>query len=373
MKSETRSSDANPDSPWREVRHALGRLLSYFIAIKVLISARKFWPRLFVDFVVTYIPSSRPLADPPPIRRNAEGIINRMGRKKELIDSYKRHAAGLQKEHRLDERIRQRVSPARFRPIVHAEVNLLASVLRDMAAAEAGGDDPIRFFAEATFGRYVGSSKPTCLLCSLYFAAHPLDVRCRDSHGNLYYNWRTPDVPRRRRGTAGAAGSRNDDDDDDDDDGEAGDSDGIGDAEEASEAARQRDEIMERMIKDVRAKTTLAITQRSYTRSRHDSRDTPTNPLQSTRRGSTVADDLASTAGQASWDVSSVRSGGISAQRGWLHEEEAVKLAARMGQVSLGAPSPRDRAESSRETTPEALAPDEGEDDEDDDAGGALL
>jgi hypothetical protein len=257
MKKKTRGDTRNADSPWDDVRHALGRLLSYYIAIKVLISARKLWPRIFVDFEVTCIPSTRPLGQPPVIRRRAQTIINRMSSNKATIEAYQRHAKDLQARG-LDDRIKERASPARFRPIVHAEVNLLDSVLRDQEMAEREGDDPIRFFHEADFGRYIGSSKPTCLLCHFYFAAHPSRVRCRETHYNLYTNWRAPDVRK---------------------------SDG-------EEAARQLLEIMERLIKDVRRETGRAIQERSYPRRRHDSWDTPTNPLP----GSTVqaVDDVAS-------------------------------------------------------------------------------
>ncbi|AEO66297.1 93fb0698-3389-4cc5-9ac4-ade1092840d5 [Thermothielavioides terrestris] len=311
MRNKTRSNSSIADSPWGEVRHAVGRLLSYYIAIKVIISARKSWPQIFANFEVTWIPSSEPSTDPPVIRRTANGILSRMGRNKETIEAYQRHAKSLQ-AFGLDDRIRQRASPGRFRPIVHAEVNLLASVLRDQAVAEAEGDDPVRFFDEAAFGRYVGTSKPTCLLCRFYFAAHPSGVRCRESHGNLYYNWRAPDVA----------------------------------VAEGPDAARQRLDILESMIKDVRAETSRAIRERSYPRRKHDSRDTPTNPLWSTQRGSSVRggnddDDLASMMGQVNLDSASTR--------GW------------------------NDSMSSRETTPEGHVSAADDDDEDPEDGGARL
>ncbi|KAK3307226.1 uncharacterized protein B0T15DRAFT_167947 [Chaetomium strumarium] len=270
MKKKTRGDNRIGDSPWDDVRHAVGRLLSYYIAIKVLISARKLWPRIFVDFEVTYIPSSQPLGQPPDIRRNARGILNRMGRNKSTIEAYQRHAKSLQALG-LDDRIKDRVSPARFRPIVHAEVNLLDSVLRGQELAEREGEDPIRFFNEAEFGRYIGSSKPTCLLCHFYFRHHPSLVRCRETHYNLYPNWRAPDVSKA--------------------DGE--------------EAERQRLEIVEDLIKDVRREAGRAIEQHSYPRRRHDSWDTPTNPLP----GSTVraVDDVASMLSHVSLDAASTR------------------------------------------------------------------
>lgn len=287
MKKRTRG-DNIINSHWGEVRHALGRLLSYFIAIKVLISARDLWPRIFVDFHVTGIPSSEPSNDPLAIRRNAKGIIDRMGRNKETLEAYQAHAQRLQSLG-LDGYIKGRVHASRFRPIVHAEVNLLDWVLRHQAEAEADGDDPVRFFNEAEFGRYIGTSKPTCLLCHFYFAAHPSGVKCRLTHGNLYYNWRDPDLLQ---------------------------SDG-------PEAVRQRQEIVESMIKEVRIQTGRAIKERSYTRRKHDSRDTPSNPLWSTARGgSTVLaedDDLPSRLGHLNLDTASMR-GWASSRERWAAE-----------------------------------------------------
>lgn len=271
MKQKTRGVNTVGDSPWSEVRHALGRLLSYFIAINVLISARKLWPRIFVDFEVNWVPSTEPSEDPPEIRRNAKGIIDRMSRNKATLDAYQSHARALQSLG-LDNQIKQRVHHSRFRPIVHAEVNLLDSILRDRAQADEEGEDPLRFFNESEFGRYVGASKPTCLLCQWYFAAHPSGVQCRPGHGNLYYNWRAPDVR----------------------------------ASDGSEADQERNDILESMIKSIRDETSRAIRERSYSRRRHDSRDTPSNPLYSTVRAEDGYDDLASRLSQINLDVASV-------------------------------------------------------------------
>ncbi|GAB1319683.1 hypothetical protein MFIFM68171_09893 [Madurella fahalii] len=267
MKQKTRGHDAVEDSPWSEVRHALGRLLSYFIAINVLISARKLWPQIFVDFEVSWVRSTEPSLDPPEIRRNAKGIIDRMGRNRATLEAYQKHARSLQNLG-LDVQIKQRVHHTKFRPIVHAEINLLDSILRDEAQAYDEGEDPPRFFNEAEFGRYIGSSKPTCMLCHWYFAAHTSGVHCRPSHGNLYYNWRTPDVL--------------------EDDG--------------AEADQERNDIVESMIKAIREQTARAIRERSYFRRKHDSRDTPSGLLFGTARGTDDGcDDLASRLGQISF------------------------------------------------------------------------
>lgn len=336
MKRRTRGDNTNPGSPWSEVRHALGRLLSYFFAIKVLISARKYWPRLFVDFTVTSIPSTPP-SSAPDMRRNAKGIIQRMSRDKSTIEAYQDFARSLQGDYKLDDRIRQRV--ANFRPIVHAEVNLLASVLDSMATAEREDEDHIRFFNEAEFGQYIGSSKPTCLLCSLYFAAHPSPVQCRQTHGNLYYNWRAPDVF----------------------------------DENDQEAIQSRQDILEKMIKDVRNEAGRAIKQRSFRWKKHDSRDTPSNPL-----GNTTVTGW-SVAGSASGSVrgdDGSEHGGLSGGGPAERDRDVVDLAAWVGQINVDVASNRAGSGRMRNARPvsrrlrKVLVED---DNDDDDPGGAIL
>ncbi|KAL2170247.1 hypothetical protein VTG60DRAFT_5023 [Thermothelomyces hinnuleus] len=371
MKQKTSDPMTNPDSPWVEVRHSLGRLLSYYIAVKVFISARKMWPRLFDDFEVTSIPSSEPLDDPPDIRRNAVGIIKRMSRNRSLMEAYEVNAAQLQL-HKLDDRIRERVRPGRFCPIVHAEINLLESVLASRAAAERGGEGPLRFIHEADFGAYIGTSKPTCLLCRLYFAAHPAGVRCRESHGNLYFNWRAPDVH----------------------------------VADGPEPERLRREILEAMVKEVRNEAGRAIYERSYIRKKHDSRDTPTNLLWSTTVGGSLQDgtDWASRTGQNGWDIASVTSRRAVRAPHLGNRSRVVdveELASTVEQISpddrstrvwkdddsrettpeepeLSTRAGRDK-DDSRETTPVAPEPptraeqNKDDDDDDDDDGGARL
>src|SRR4051794_18191012 len=45
-------------TPWKEVYHAIARLLSYFYAPKILLRARETWPELFEHFKVVPIASS---------------------------------------------------------------------------------------------------------------------------------------------------------------------------------------------------------------------------------------------------------------------------------------------------------------------------
>lgn len=188
------AAQAGEDSPWQELRHASGRLLSYLEAAQTLIEARQQqgWDRLFHEFEVVCVASSRPL--PNPMARKNDGaaeILSRMASTNPLtaddLESLKRGAADLQL-FKLDEEIRrQRLSP-KFQPIVHAEVLIHESIVTD---PDVGDAHSARFFEGYA---YIGSSKPTCRLCDYYFLQVGAGVQVRKTHRNLYRNWRTPDV-----------------------------------------------------------------------------------------------------------------------------------------------------------------------------------
>ncbi|KAK0612079.1 hypothetical protein B0T14DRAFT_531565 [Immersiella caudata] len=254
---------------WSDVHHALGRLLSYFFAVKVLISARKLWPELFADFTVVSIPSSRPDRKSPDIRKSASKIISRMTNKSDILNEYRRNADDLQRWG-LDEKIVEVTDPDAFKPIVHAEVLLDDALRREDRRNLATGEERVRFYRESEFGRYISSSKPTCRLCALYFEAHPDRVQVRPSHHNLYYNWRAPDV--------------------------------FASDDEAAEA--QRNAVLQRMTTILRDETFAAIRNRSATHRPFDSNNTPSNVplLMSTDRSSSTADagDLVSVMGSLS-------------------------------------------------------------------------
>jgi hypothetical protein len=93
----------------------------------------------------------------------------------------------------LDERIKQEYGKDSFRPVVHAEVQLLNWLDTTYGVNNA------RFF---NGWKYIGTSKPTCRLCHYYFEEHKSHVQHRGTNGNLYLNWRFPDV----RESQGAAG-----------------------------------------------------------------------------------------------------------------------------------------------------------------------
>ncbi|KAM7203129.1 hypothetical protein V8F20_004071 [Naviculisporaceae sp. PSN 640] len=235
-------SDPNNRTPWSELRHHLGRLQSYSIAVTVLISIRRHRPALFEDFTVVAVPSIRPMEDTPNIRRSADGIVKRMPSN---IQTAYRPCSSYLGSLGLDETIKKAAKPGNFKPIVHCEVNLFDSILRENQSSE----DDLPFYGEATWGRYIGCSKPTCRLCALYFAGHPTQVKVRASHGNVYYKWRVPDI-----------------------------FEGEGERIDGEQKARkQRDDILEGMIKQVR-NGLLEVLGGMVNRKKHDSLTTPSNP-----------------------------------------------------------------------------------------------
>lgn len=175
-------------SPWAELRHNAGRLLSYYQASRSLIEARKKWERLFHDFEIDFVRSSVQINNPVNDRRvNAEAIIGRMTSDKTEMQQYRDHAEELQR-FQLDVRIKNEAAKPTFKPLVHAEVLVHQSLLDEF------GQDGPRSSEFFNGYRYIGSSKPTCRLCDYYFMASATGIDVRKTHRNLYINWRTPDV-----------------------------------------------------------------------------------------------------------------------------------------------------------------------------------
>ncbi|KAG8160240.1 hypothetical protein KVR01_009776 [Diaporthe batatas] len=184
---EKASSESGESSPWAELRHNAGRLLSYYQASRTLIEARKKWERLFYEVEVNFIPSSTPLVNPVNDKRvDADAIIGRMTSDKTEMRQYRAHADELQRFD-LDTKIQDQVSKG-FKALVHAEVLLLQSLIDEFSLS---GLHPSCFFERR---KYIGSSKPTCRLCAYYFTASATDIDVRKTHRNVYINWRAPDV-----------------------------------------------------------------------------------------------------------------------------------------------------------------------------------
>lgn len=183
---QAREGKMDSSKPWLELRHFLGRLHSYHIAVKTMLRARRFWDRLWDDIKVTVIPSATAIPHPLNKKRpNASEIIGRMTSAEELLETYRSRAARLQELH-LDEKILAECNSSSHTHTVHAEILVLDYVLRYLRDTEDA-----HFYSS---WQYIGTCKPVCRLCNYYFMAHPSRVQVRESSNNLYPHWRVPDV-----------------------------------------------------------------------------------------------------------------------------------------------------------------------------------
>jgi hypothetical protein len=169
---------------WSELRHAISRLQSYKKTVQCLIDSEGAWPELFQEFAVVPIQSTKP--DPNPLGKKSEaahGIIGRMCSDGASIERYRGLARSLEWIS-LDDRIMTQCTRSSFKPYVHSEVLVLEWVMARPNAT---------FFHD---WKYIGSSKGACQLCRYYFdaAGQHNNIKTRPSHGNLYVNWRFPDI-----------------------------------------------------------------------------------------------------------------------------------------------------------------------------------
>ncbi|KAL6890443.1 hypothetical protein GGI43DRAFT_387647 [Trichoderma evansii] len=182
---QAREDQINSSKRWLDLRHFLGRLHSYDLAVKTMLRARKLLGRLFNEVTVTVIPSATAIPHPLNKKRpNAHEILGRMTSAEEIMTRTRDQAEGLQPG--LDEKILGECSSASQTHVVHAEILVLDYVQDYLWKTE-----------DAKFWnnwRYIGSCKPTCRLCNYYFMAHPSGIQVRESHNNLYPHWRAPDV-----------------------------------------------------------------------------------------------------------------------------------------------------------------------------------
>ncbi|KAK6850618.1 hypothetical protein PG987_000252 [Apiospora arundinis] len=170
---------------WQELRHSLGRLLSYRQAAEVILATNKRWPQLFRRFYVKTISRSH-RAPNPVVNRDlsAEAIVRSMLWDYEDPDPYLQQVSILN-EVGLDDELKGQLNKKTFRPIVHAEVQVHAVLIQQ------------DIFHSSDFWnghKYIGSSKPTCRLCAYYFFERGDGIQVRPTHQNLYPNWRLPDV-----------------------------------------------------------------------------------------------------------------------------------------------------------------------------------
>lgn len=224
----THSSMNESSSCWADLRHYAGRLVSYPNGVRTLSRVAEAFPRLLEDFEVVFVRSSEPDDNPMQcIEVTAEKILAKMIPDAQTAARY----AALVQETRsldLDGAIQATIGDDTFRPIVHAELLVLQSLEREDLT------HPSHFYGA---WKYIGSSKPTCRLCSCYFQEHSGGFRARPTHGNLYLNWKPPDVFQR--------------------DGEA--------------AIRARTDMLNRMVDPIRAEALRTLTEKVPLGKQHDS------------------------------------------------------------------------------------------------------
>lgn len=175
---------------WMQLRHNLARLRAYFVSADTIAGAGERWPELFDSVQVTIVPSSVALANPlthgcsvKQGKFKVDVILGRMFPAGEV--AAQRDEVSRLQMFGLDKLFHDACVKQSFAPIVHAEV-LVFDHIRDYLDNCPG----IRYWNNLP---YIGSSKPTCRLCSYYFDTIP-GIRVRPTHGNLYSCWRLPDV-----------------------------------------------------------------------------------------------------------------------------------------------------------------------------------
>ncbi|RBR21812.1 hypothetical protein FVER53590_00420 [Fusarium verticillioides] len=179
---------------WSELRHSISRLQSYKKTVQDLIAAETEWPDIFQEFEVVPVKSSQ--AEPNPLGKKSEkasNIIGRMSSNEASRQQYCDLAENLQRMFDLDDRIQTQCTKFTFRPIVHCEILVLEWIMALNRGLAREHHPRVTFFHDWS---YIGSSKPACQLCRYYFdtAGQHNGIRTRAGHGNLYINWRFPDL-----------------------------------------------------------------------------------------------------------------------------------------------------------------------------------
>ena len=159
---------------YSRLRHYLGRLSHHVRAPKQVVEDALRLPALFepINLVDSVL---RPEADglTQPL-----SMLNRMTKSDNpLRNHYKEALEAMDQQLDLSDRIREYY--LKLRPVVHAEVQVLE-------AFHFGK----RAFVERD--RYIGTSKPACYCCYLYFRSHPLKCTTSRAHQNIWLNWGPP-------------------------------------------------------------------------------------------------------------------------------------------------------------------------------------
>jgi hypothetical protein len=169
-------------SAWYNICHYIGRLGAWTRAVKVVVYFVRNDPESVRNFQAEPLISPPPVSPPPADRKtHLDGVVKRMlpreiGRAEKMIKELRASTApifDLEKEFLIHYKSKT------FRPRAHAEILLL----------EKFSTQGLAFYGEDNF---VGSSKPSCYCCDLYFRFHRGAIATRPTHGHVWPNWCLP-------------------------------------------------------------------------------------------------------------------------------------------------------------------------------------
>lgn len=168
-------------SAWYNICHYIGRLGAWARAVKVVVHFVRDKPQVTDGFQVCLVPSPWSIAAPPEDRRTKLEIVFRAlfpeePARAEAILTWIRQATASVFD--IDEEFARKYETRTFRTRTHAEVLLL----------DYFSKHELEFFNDDDF---VGSSKPSCYCCDLYFKLHGT-VMTRSTHGNVWPKWCLP-------------------------------------------------------------------------------------------------------------------------------------------------------------------------------------
>lgn len=145
----------------------------------------KKWPKLFKDFTVNFIGSSRPrrFKDPRELPPSPMEIIKAAfpGYDTSYYDSDIEEL----RKYGLYAHIQQQGQEFPSKSQIHCEVNLHNHLVKNGKTRSCDFWEGVRFIA---------TSKPPCRLCNYYFQDDDHDFQVQPSHMNLYPKWQLPDV-----------------------------------------------------------------------------------------------------------------------------------------------------------------------------------
>lgn len=169
-------------SAWYNICHYIGRLGAWERAVKVVVYFVRHQPDAVRNLQVAALITAPPVSPPPAdARTNLEGVIKRMlpkdiGRAETMMRRLRDATAPV---FDLDEEFLSKYTRKTFRPRSHAEVML----------HEHFSTNALSFYGDDEF---VGSSKPSCYCCDLYFRFHRGPIATRHTHGNVWPKWCLP-------------------------------------------------------------------------------------------------------------------------------------------------------------------------------------